>query len=273
MIFPPLPPLDAQLALEWRLWILLNGLPAIFASTMFLLYRPFALRFGWDVIPRASAVMMGVGFLMRTAMYIQQFTAGDYQEMQWLHWGNVVFAGVLLGVTCIWGDTFHWRRFIAIVWLFLYIEEPVWMLTLWPRSEAMVAGQPPLPGGPIGPVLQSGLLVEAAIMLIFGVLLFLYPRFKGIIPWQPDLTSAKILSGWPLSYAVWAPALALAPSWGSSRGGVIVNIVWLAAVAIALLVFRKEFDWSQRSAKLIFGVCAVLALWLAVGVLMQGRLL
>jgi len=81
------------------------------------------------------------------------------------------------------------------------------------------------------------------------------------------------LSGWPLSYAVWAPALALEPSWGSSRGGVIVNIVWLGAVAIALLVFRKEFDWSKRSAKLIFGVCVVLALWLAVGVLIQGGLL
>jgi len=56
-------------------------------------------------MPRAAAIALGIGFLMRTAMYVQQFTAGNYQEMRWLHWGNIVFAGVLLGVTCILGRT------------------------------------------------------------------------------------------------------------------------------------------------------------------------
>jgi hypothetical protein len=262
--------LPPQLDREWTLWILLNGLPAIFAATMFLVYPPFAMKFGWNVIPRASAIMMGVGFLMRAAMYVQQFTAGAYQEMRWLHLGNVVFAAVLLGVTAVWGDTFHWRRFIAIAWLFLYIEEPVWMLTLLPQSAAAVAGQPPLPGGPINPILQGGLFIEALIMLVFGVALFAHPRFPNILSWQPDHTSAKILAGWPLSYAVWAPTLALAPSWGESRGGVIVNIIWLVAIVAAILIFRKEFDLSHRATKLILGVSAALAAVLIVGVIVQG---
>jgi putative intracellular protease/amidase len=59
-----------------------------------------------------------------------------------------------------------------------------------------------------------------------------------------------------VSYAVW-------------RGGVIVNIIWLASVA-ALLIWRKEFDWSQPSAKIIFGVCAGLAVLLMVGFLISG---
>jgi hypothetical protein len=261
--------LPPNLALEWKLWILLNGLPAIFAATMFLLRPSFGLRFGWNVIPRASGVMMGVGFLMRSAMYVQQFTAPDYPSMQWLHWGNVVFAAVLLGVTCVWGDTFHWRRFIAIAWLFLYIEEPVWMLTLLPRSEAAIVGQTLAPGPAIHPLLQGGLFLEAALMLVFGIALFMYPRWPKIIPWQPDPTSAKILAGWPLSYAVWAPTLALTAG-GVWRGGVIVNIIWLAAVVAAMLIWRKEFDWSQPSAKIIFGVCAGLAVLLTLGVLVSG---
>lgn len=260
--------LPAQLDLEWTLWILLNGLPAIFAAAMFLLRPSFGQSFGWNVEPRASGVLMGVGFLMRAAMYVQQFTAATYQEMQWLHWGNVVFAGVLLGTTCVWGDTFHWRRFIAIAWLFLYIEEPVWMLTLLPRSDAAIASQV-LPGVGLNPLLQMGLWAEAAIMLVFGVGLFLWPRFKRMIPWSPDHTSAKILAGWPLSYAVWAPTLALT-AWPTARGGILVNVVWLAAVALAMLVFRKEFDWSQRSAKIIFGVCAGLAVVLTAGVVVQS---
>jgi hypothetical protein len=177
---------------------------------------------------------------------------------------------VLLGTTCVWGDTFHWRRLTAILWLFLYIEEPVWMLTLLPQSEAAVADQAPLPGGPIHPVLQGGLFLEAAIMLVFGIVLFLHPRWTRIVPWHPDHTSAKILAGWPLSYAVWAPTLALAPSIGESRGGIIVNIIWLVAVAAAMLLWRKEFDWSQRSARLILGVCVGLAALLVVGLVLQG---
>jgi len=258
--------LPPNLALEWKLWILLNGLPAIFATTMFLLRPAFAHQFGWNVEPRASGIMMGVGFLMRAAMYVQQFTAPTYFDMKWLHAGNMVFAAVLLGTTCVWGDTFHWRRFIAIAWLFLYIEEPVWMLTLLPKSDASLSG---LVGdaffGASHPLLFYTLLLEAAIMLVFGIALFLWPRFPNIIPWTPDHTSAKILAGWPLSYVLWAPALAFAERIEDSRGGVIVNIIWLAAVALALLIFRNQFDWSKPSAKIIFGGCAGLAALLTVG--------
>lgn len=261
--------LPPELATEWKLWILINGIPAIVASTLFFIYPLWDRKFGWDVIPRASGVMLGVGFLMRWVMYVQQFTAGAYQEMRWLHLGNVVFAAVLLGVTAVWGDTFHWRRFTAIAWLFLYVEEPVWMLTLLPSSEAAVAGQPPLPGGPINPVLQAGLFIEAAIMLVFGIALFLYPRFPNIISWQPDHTSAKILAGWPLSYALWAPTLALAPSFGESRGGIIVNIIWLVAIAAAILIFRRHFDLSHRATRLMMAISAGLAGLLIVGVLIQ----
>jgi hypothetical protein len=262
--------LPPNLDLEWTLWILLNGIPAFVTSTLFFIWPPWDTKFGWNVIPRASGVMLGVGFLMRWVMYVQQITAGAYQEMRWLHLGNTVFAAVLLGTTCIFGDTFHWRRATAIIWLFLYIEEPVWMLTLLPSSAAAVAGQPPLPGGPINPLLQAGLFLEAAIMLVFGLALIVYPRWPRIVPWQPDPTSAKILAGWPLSYAVWAPTLALAASIGESRGGIVVNIVWLAATALAMLIWRRHFDWSQRSAKLIFGVSAGLAALLAIGLAAQG---
>jgi hypothetical protein len=261
--------LPPQLALEWKAWILLNGLPAIVATLGFLLVPSFAFRFGWNVTPRASGILMGVGFLMRAAMYVQQFTATHYQEMRWLHWGNVVFAAVLLGVTCVWGDAFHWRRFIAIAWLFLYIEEPVWMLTLLPQSEAAIAGQAVLPGGAINLFLKAGLFVEAVIGLVYGVGVFFIRRFPNLLSWQPDEVSARILAGWYLSYAVWAPTLALASSFGESRGGILVNIVWLVSTVLALLIWRKDFDLSHRATRAMLLVSAALAVWLSIGVLIQ----
>ena len=259
--------LTPQLNLEWHLWILVNGLPAIVATLGFFLTAYWGKNFGWTVVPRAAAVALGIGFLMRSAMYVQQFTAGTYQEMRWLHVGNVVFAGVLLGATCIWGELFQWRRLIAIAWLFLYVEEPVWMLTLWPRSETLVATQAALGTIPVNTLLQGALFLEAGLMLVVGVVMFL--NRPGAMSPQPDLMSARVLAGWPLSYVVWAPTLALSPSFQEARGGILVNMVWLAAWVIAPFIFRKHFDLAHRNMRIWMAVCAVLLVFLLIGFLIQ----
>jgi len=260
--------LTPQLNREWIGWIVINGLPAVVATLGFFFSTRWGRDlFGWPVVPRAAAIALGIGFLMRSAMYVQQFTAGSYQEMRWLHWGNVVFAGVLLGVTCIWGELFHWRRFTAILWLFLYIEEPVWMLTLLPRSEALVATQAALSSVPVNALLQGALFLEAGLMLIIGVVIFL--NRPGTMSPQPDLMSARVLAGWPLGYVLWAPTLALAPSFTEARGGILVNLVWLAAWVIAPFIFRKHFDLAHRNTRIWLAVCAVLLVLLLVGFLIQ----
>jgi hypothetical protein len=43
----------------------------------------------------------------------------------------------------------------------------------------------------------------------------------------------------------------------------------LVAVAAALLIWRKEFDWSQCATKIIFGVWVGLAALLIVGIALQ----
>jgi hypothetical protein len=269
--------LPQNLTNEWTIWLLINGIPAVIAATAFLLWPPWDRKFGWNVIPRASGILLGVGFLMRTAMYVQQFTANmadQYVQMRWLHWGNVVFAAVLLGVTCVWGDHFHWRRPVAIIWLFLYIEEPIWMLTLWPRSEAafyaaIADGSLSLAGAPVNPVLQGALFIEAAVMFVYGVGLFLFNRFPNVLPFKPDLVSARVLAGWPLAYVLWAPALALSPNFEAARGGIIVNMVFLAALIVAILVFRSHFDLSNRTTRLMLIGAAALLLLLLIGFVLQ----
>ena len=252
---------------EWLRWTLQNGLPAIFAGLMFIFVARFD-KFGWDVAPRGMGQLFGAGFLFRAAMYVQIFTATSYSQIRWLHAGNVVFAAVLLGTTLVWGDRFHWKRLIAIAWTYLYIEEPVWMLTLWPRSEAAMT----LTAGPgPGPLLQAGLFIEAAAMLAFGLYLFRINRSDSprFFPFKPDFMSGRIWSGFPLAWAVWAPALALS-TWDDARGGVLVNLVFLAGVPLVMLLWRGNFDLSRRPAQLMLGLFAGLAALIGAGVLLQG---
>jgi hypothetical protein len=260
---PPLSP-------EWLYWSLVNGVPALVATILFLVYPPFAWRFAWDVEHRQSAIFLGTGFLLRAALFVHVITARSWGEIRWITLGNGVFAAVLLGVTLVYGDYFKWRRLVAIIWLFLYIEEPVWMLSLVPQAQA-AAGTAVLPGPEVNGLLRVALWVEAAIMLAAGIYLFFLDKFQTQLwPWQPDLVSHRIMAGWPLAWAAWAPTLALAPSWPEARGGVLLNIIWLGAMLISLVVFRSTFNLSQRRTQIYGAVIALLFIVLLLGFVLQG---
>ena len=51
----------------------------------------------------------------------------------------------------------------------------------------------------------------------------------------------------------------LASTWGEARGGVLLNIIWLAAIFLSVFVFRSLFDLSQRNTRIFAGV---IGLWL-----------
>ena len=259
----------SSLSFEWTLWALINGLPALFATFAFLLYPPFD-HFAWDIQDRRTGIFLGTGFLKRAALFALVITATSWSEIRWLTLGNAVFAAVLLGVTLIWGDFFQWRRLIAIIWLFLYIEEPVWMVTLVPMAQA-TAGTAAVPGGAIQPLTQVVLWVEAVVMLVAGLVLFFQNRLpRPVWPWQPDLISARIMSGFPFAWAAWAPVLALSSTWGEARRGVLLSLIWLGAMLVSLIVFQSKFNLRQRATQIYMGVIAVLFLAQAMTFVLQG---
>lgn len=260
-----LPPLSG----EWLWWCLMNGVPALVATIAFLAYPPFD-RFAWNVEDRRSGIFFATAFLFRAALFVHIVTAQNWGEVRWMTIGNAVFAAVLLGVTLVWGDRFHWSRPVAIIWLYLYIEEPVWMLTLAPRAAAEF-GANVAPGAALAPFTQLVLWLEAALLLVVGVLLWVSHRSeRTILPWTPDLVSARIMSGFALGWTAWAATLALAPTWTEARGGVVLNMVWLGATFLAVLVFAARFDLRLRRTQAYLLFTGGFTALLAVAYFLQG---
>ena len=115
------------------------------------------------------------------------------------------------------------------------------------------------------------LVAEALVMLVAGSYLFFIDRFKNPAwPWQPDLVSARIMSGFPLAWTAWAVTLALAPTWGEARAGVFLNIIWLGTILASVLVFRSQFDLRRRTVQVYSAVTTILLLALAGVYLAQG---
>ncbi len=247
----------------------MNGLPALIATVAFFTWPSFD-RFAWDVLDRRSGIFLGTGFLLRAALFAHVILAHSWGKIRWLVWGNAVFAAVLLGVTLVYGDFFKWSRAIAIIWLFLYIEEPVWMFTLVPQAQA-AAGADIVPGAALLPITQIVLFAEALFMLVVSVYLFYLNHIANPIwPWRADLVSARIMAGFTLAWAAWAPTLALAPSWSEARAGLLINIIWLAATFTSVFVFQSLFDLRQRNTRIYVGVIALWLVLLGAVFVLQG---
>jgi hypothetical protein len=159
----------------------------------------------------------------------------------------------------IWGEQFHWSRPVAILWLFLYIEEPVWMISLVSDARAQAAALPAGAGAALSPLLQLLLLLEAVVLLAASTRLLAPGRSPAWLwPWDADRVSARIMAGFTLGWATWAVTLAFAADWPAARGGVLLNLIWIGATLIAMALFRSAFDWGKTSTRLFAAVAALL---------------
>lgn len=190
----------------------------------------FDQRFAWNIAQRHDALLLGVGYVFRGLLFVQVLFAATWAEIRWITLGNVAFAAVLLVVTLVWGDLFHWRRPSAAGWLFLYIEEPVWMLTLVPRLDAVAA-----PAGSDLPLIVVGiLLIEAALTAVLGLYLFF------AAPSPPDRVSPRILAGFAFGWTFWSISLAMAGTWAEAQWGLALDTLWLAGSLLVLVLYRRR---------------------------------
>ena len=229
---------------ELDLWAIVNGVPAFFGGVMFIIapyvrrlfprvpdgLGYFDQRFAWDIAQRRDALLLGVGYVFRGLLFLQVFLAASWVEVRWIVWGNVLFAAVLLLVTLVWGDLFRWHRFAAIGWLFLYIEEPIWMLTLVPRlqAESVEVGGDGLPIAVI-----AVLLVEAIVTLIVGLWFFFRrPESQGDRIWSRPRRVLRGVDG------LGGGARVRAQAWDEAIWGIALDILW-AVGTVAVLVFVR----------------------------------
>lgn len=231
---------------EWKLWALVNGIPAAAAAILLLLVPSFALdTFAWTVQPRLSAVYIGASYIFRALFFLAIFRATSWDRIRPLTWGNAIFALTLLVATFIHAERFRWSGPMAYIWLFLYIEEPLWMVFLLAKAPRPLNELQRRDTGSWQGV-QALLAVEAFVLIAAGGFLFFSPEFLSPLwPWTLTPLTARVMAGWPFGFAVWMVTVALMKDWEARRLGIQLNIVWLAALLVTMLLFLTEFDLSR----------------------------
>lgn len=259
------------LSSEWGLWATVNivlGSGLVFALVIPKLNKFFP----WTVEHKQSNIFLVTGFLMRGGIFLSIIFAETWGEIRWMVLGTSVYGLILLGASMVYGDKFHWRQPLAIIWFAVYLEEPLWILTLAPNSRAAVAasGVFELPGASLNPLLVGVLWLQAAIMIIAGLSMLLRIKTTSIWPWKPDIVSGLVVAAFSIGWSFWSAALAAAPSWAEASTGVLINISWLATIFISLLIFRARFDFSRRVTRVFASVNLILLVLLGAGYLLQS---
>ena len=258
--------------LEWKIWAAMNGLPGVFAVIMLYLVPSFAVNtFAWPVPVRASAVFLAASFLFRGAFFFLIFRGVTWNRLRYFTWGNAAFALVLLISTFVHADKFRFDLFTGWLWLFLYLEEPIWMVFLISRASRQPTAARVQPVALL-PAFKLFLFTQALILIgVSGFLLFAPDVFDPQWPWKLTPLTGRVIAGWPLSFGIWSIVLATTDNWDDMKMGIGLHLFWLAAVLATTLVFIAEFDLNRPATWLYIAFFAVSLTGLALFSWLQGR--
>lgn len=227
-----------------RLWGILGGLTAAAFSVWLIVFPDsVATRFAWDVHPRMAQLFIGAGYVFRTAFFFSVAREPRWSRTRWIFWGNLVFTGTLLLATYWHAQEFTWAQFqppTAHFWIILYIFEPITMLYLVPRGDAARAPAPAT-GGPLLPLFRAFLVLEAGLLLMFGLLLVINPEFTlRRWPWELNPLDARMVAAWFLGWSAWAGTMAFAQDWDEISLAAGLNIVLgLALIATTAIGYAE----------------------------------
>ncbi|MCH7587398.1 MAG: hypothetical protein IIC78_05105 [Chloroflexi bacterium] len=123
------------LSSEWGLWVLVNIV--LGSGLVFAIIIPRINNFFPGTIEhKQSSIFLVTGFMMRGAIFLSIIFAGTWGEIRWMVLGTSIYGLILLGASMVYGDKFHWRKPLAIIWFAVYLEEPLWILIRWRPTHA-----------------------------------------------------------------------------------------------------------------------------------------
>ena len=235
----------SRISLPLRLWLFVEiafGLAAIASITLF--PTETATNFAWPIKPDVTAALLGAFYLASAGVFVVAAFVRRWEFVRVMVVPAIIFTFTELIATFL-----HWDRFSVgtlpfNVWFASYLLPPPIFAAcyVWHQRRAVaVEAARPLPSA-----LRLIILVIGAAMTIEALAAFVWPQVLiSTAPWQLTPLTTRALCGWLLALGTLVMSVALE----NDRDRTIVAAPFLIlvgpAIALQLLRFAPEVDWSH----------------------------
>jgi len=241
----------------------LNGMrsPVVAPLTRFAIGIPLVLfttetarYFAWTIEPPMTAGFLGANYWASALLALLAA-----RELLWAN-GRVsisvalAFAPLTTLATLLHLDQFHLDTFFGWFWVVAYTIYPI-QLAVFLRKQLLAPGGDPPKIRPIPLWVRGILAAEAALLIPFGIALFLAPSRVGELwPWPIPPLSAQVIAAWVLAFGVLAGHSMLENEWARVRAGML-GYPFLGLMQVVMLVrFGDVIDFGDPSAWIYLAV-------------------
>jgi len=164
------------------------------------------------------------------------------------------FTTLTLIATLLHIDRFHFNstaifaQAAAWFWLSIYAIVPPVMLVMWIRQHR-IPGEDPPRSAPLPILVRVVLAAQAAIMIAWGVGLFVDPGFILVSwPWKLTLLTSRAIGAWLIGIGVFVAHAVIENDYRRIRVGLISFLAFGVFEIIALLRYPTSLAWMSSSA-------------------------
>ena len=190
------------------------ALTALATNQLFVLSDHTDAWFAWTIKPPLTAAFLGGGYGAGFLMVLLALRTHAWAHARVPVVTVLVFSTLTLAATLLHRDRFHFgaagliARFAAWFWLGVYIVVPVALVLLAVRQQRM-PGPDPERLQPLPRWLAAVLVLQGALMLVVGVVLFVSPAQSTTLwPWPLTPLTARVVAAWLIAFGI-ASMLAL----------------------------------------------------------------
>ncbi len=251
-------------------WLLLAAGLLVFIAgfQLFILTEQTDRFFAWTIKPSLTAAFLGAAYWSSCLLEIVAARESSWHRARIAVPAVLVFTSLTLVATLLHIERLHFASTDPITlaatwtWLAIYALVPVAMLIVLVLQNR-APGEPPAPGPPLEPWLRAVFGVQAAIMVILGIVMFLAPQtVLPIWPWTLTPLTARAVAAWLIGLGIAAAQESWENDYTRIRPALLSSVLFGVLELIALV--RYFGDAAAGGASLWLYLLFIISL-LAVG--------
>ena len=215
--------------------------------------------FAWPIRPRATALVMGAGYLTGAYFFGRLALASRWHRAGIPLPGVATFAALLALTSVLHWDEFNHGHIAFYAWVIVYGLAPPLVAVIWWRNRAVDRGLPERADQVVPRPVRITMVVLGVILLGSAAIAFIRPDLAiASWPWNLSERGARAMAAWVALPG--AAALTLAPEtrWSAWRMPMEGTGLWALLIAIAIPRAWDNIDATSR-----VGVVSVVLVWLA----------